>query len=150
MSAALTLAITVGATTAPVQAVPPEAGEGLAAAAQAAVENGSASSLVSDVAAGAARAAATGPVGKTPLPVGGGPAIPPLNMPQPGKPPAPGHPPIYMPLARPMTPTARTMNSFGFAAAFGMVCLNAYWGSPIALVGCSAMVVAWFARYYLY
>ena len=64
----------------------------------------------------------------------------------PGGPPKPGQPPIYMPLGRPVTPTARTLNTVAFTGSFAWVCLNAYWGNPVAIAGCSVMVIAWFAN----
>jgi hypothetical protein len=80
-------------------------------------------------------------VGNPYLPLQSKPAPPGLPG-GPGGPPLPGQPPIYMPLGRPITPQARTANSIFFAGSIGWICLNEYWGSPIALVGCTSMVMA--------
>lgn len=79
-------------------------------------------------------------------PLGNTPAIPPLSVPPAPGPPFPGQPPIFMPIGRPVTPRARLANTVFFTGSFAYTCLNAYWGNPVALAGCSIMVATWFAR----
>lgn len=130
-------------------AVPPEAGEHLANAADAAVNAGQAADLAPNIDGRIAGGVANAP---GPRPLTNQNNIPVKDLPAPGLPggaggpPLPGQPPIYMPLARPVTPVARTTNSLMFTGSFAWICINAYWGNPVALAGCSVMVVTWFAN----
>ena len=67
----------------------------------------------------------------------------PLGPGGPPGPPAPGKPPIMLPIGRPESSLARGVNTFAFLGSIGYVCLNAYWGNPVALAGCFAMVSTW-------
>ena len=140
-------------------AIPPEAGEHIAQAANAAVESGQAANVAAGVGdTYKAAGFATGMEGARMAadPVGAAvPARPPVqNMPLslpgrpdgPGKPPLPEQPPIYFPLGRPQTPLGRTTNTVFFVGSVGWICLNAYWGNPVAIAGCTGMLVTFFAR----
>lgn len=143
-----TIIATVGQLGAPVHAIPPEAGGHAAAAADAAVNNGEAAKLIPDGAAAAKDMTRTVAGAAAAIPNGNG-------MPQtmfgrppgtPGGPPAPGQPPVYMPLPRPMTPLGRGANTIFFGGSVAWICVNAYWGNPIAIAGCTVMVATWFAN----
>lgn len=143
-SAFLSLAIACGSRLQVANAIPPEAGEHIAKAADAAVNAGEAATLTAEttgrVAAGVANKAA--PVGIA------GAQKPVLNMPitagMPGSPGGPGMPPIYMPLGRPVTPGSRIANTVFYGGSLLCICVNAYWGNPVAIAGCSVMVLTWF------
>lgn len=132
-------------------AIPAEAGEHIANAADAAVNAGQVGDLAPNiggrVAAGVANAPGSVPLGNQnamlvkDIPAG----VPSLPGNAAG-PPAPGQPPVYMPLPRPVTPVARTANSLLFTSSLVWICVNAYWGNPVALAGCSVMVATWFAN----
>ena len=79
---------------------------------------------------------------------GGGPPVQALPVAQglPGGPTLPVKPPIYVPLARPETAVARGANTFLFMGSIGWVCLNAYWGNPVVIAGCTVIAATWFAR----
>jgi hypothetical protein len=62
----------------------------------------------------------------------------------PGGPPSPGQPPVMIGIPRPATPILRTGNTLVFAGSIGWICLNAYWGNTVAIIGFSAMVGGWF------
>jgi hypothetical protein len=133
-------------------AIPPEAGEHIANAADAAVNAGQVADLAPNiggrVAGGVANAAGPlplanqNPVPVKDLPIAKAPGLPGYA----GGPPVPGPPPVYMPLGRPITPVARTTNSILFTSSLAWICVNAYWGNPVALAGCSVMVAAWFGN----
>ena len=57
---------------------------------------------------------------------------------------APGQPPIFIGLPRPVTTPARIGNTIAFGGSVGWICINAYWGNPAAIAGCSVMVATWF------
>lgn len=134
-------------------AIPPEAGEQVANAADAAINAGQANDLRphipegARIAAGVANAPGPPPLDNQnhisvqefpPAPgLTGGPGGP-------GGPPAPGNPPVYMPLGRPITPVSRTANSIMFTGSLAWICVNAYWGNPVAMAGCAIMFATWF------
>lgn len=128
-------------------AFPAEAGEHIAAAADAAVNSGTVTCDIPGSAAPIAGAVANeGHKALPNLQVGnkgnfGG--LPPAPL---TPAPAPGQPPIYMPLPRPITPVSRTLNTAVFTGSFAYICLNAYWGNPVAIAGCNVMVATWFFR----
>lgn len=64
----------------------------------------------------------------------------------PGGPLSPGQPPVCLPLPRPCTPATRGANTVIFAGSFAWICVNAYWGNPVAIAGCSAMFIGWVAN----
>lgn len=150
-SGLLSAVLFLGSQTQVSNAIPPEAGEHIANAADAAVNAGQAADLTPGIggrfAAGVANAPGSVPLGNQNLPpvrnlpVAGGPGLPGY----PGGPPAPGNPPVYMPLGRPMTPASRTANSVLFTGSLAWICVNAYWGNPVAIAGCSVMAATWFA-----
>lgn len=154
-SAIISLVFIIGTQSKIVHAIPPETGEHVANLADAAVKTGEAASLQAETCGHIAGHAANGAGPALPnLPNGQG-GIPPvgelgtanLKAPgMPGGPPAPGKPPIYFPLARPETPGARMANTIGFTGALGFICLNAYWGNPVAVFGCTVMLGKWFLQ----
>lgn len=125
-------------------AIPPDAAEHLANAADAAVNAGQVGNLAPKIDGRIAGSVANAPgprplTNQNPIPapgISGGPGGPPL----------PGQPPVYMPLARPVSPVARTTNSVLFTGSLAWICVNAYWGNPVAVIGCTAMVGAWLAN----
>lgn len=132
----------------PAHAIPPEAGEHVANLADAAVKAGEATPIKADTCgriAGHAANACNGPVG---VPIG---ELTPANLQGPGMPGqvmpgGPGKPPIFLPIPRPETPGARMANTVGFTGALGYICLNAYWGNPMAVLGCTVMLTQWFLQ----
>ena len=134
-------------------AIPPEVGEQIAEAAEAAVNAGQAADLVPKIDGRVAAAAANAPglqplIPQNPVPVANLPQAPglPGDPGDPGGPPLPGHPLIYMPLGRPITPVCRTANTILFTGSFACICVNAYWGNPVAIAGCTVMVISWFGK----
>jgi len=131
-------------------AIPPEAGEHIANAADAAVNAGKVADLAPNiegrVAGGVANAAGPLPLAnQNPVPVKDLPIATTPGLPgQAAGPPLPGHPPVHMPLGRPITIAGRTTNTLLYTGSLAWICVNAYWGDPVAIVGCSAMVAAWF------
>lgn len=77
------------------------------------------------------------------VPGTGGPGTP-FGPGGPGGPPSPGQPPILIGIPRPSTTLTRSGNTFLFAGSIGWVCLNAYWGNPVAIAGCTTMIGTWF------
>lgn len=106
----------------PVTAIPPEYGEAAASIADGVGQNvpplGELAGTA-NIGAQAAQGAARG-------------AEPPLIAPlKPANPPA-----FYLP-AKPLVPAHRMANTALFGSAIGIVCLNAFWGEPIAIVMCA-------------
>jgi hypothetical protein len=153
--------LVVGVNVRPTNAIPPEAGEHIAkAAAEAASEM---PNNIPVIVQGAAGPAPVKPIGAD-LP----PAVPaaghngfyqgyngfrqftppgaPGGYGGPGGPPLPGQPPIMVGIPRPSTGVLRVGNTVIFAGSISWICLNAYWGNPIALIGCSGMVVGLLAE----
>ena len=126
-------------------AIPPEAGEHIANAADAAVNAGQVADLALNIEGRVVGNMANAP-DRLPLPKRN--PIPPApRLPDyPRGLPAPGQPPAYMPWGLPITPVARTTNTILFTGSLAWICVNAYWGSPIGLAGCSIMFATWFAN----
>ena len=145
-SGVLSFALAYGSQAQSAYAMPPEAGEHIAGAAAEAVNAGEAANLCPNL----GNTAGTAPIGPVPAAaaaaaaVGGG--VPGANTAIGTiKPPAPAtNISPFMPLGRPMTPMSRTLNTIAFGSSIGWICVNAYWGNPIALAGCTIMVVTWF------
>ena len=140
---AFNLVMTLGAYRAMVQpasAIPPEAGEHIADAVEVAFAAGQANGLIPPyVHHGTVAGQGAVVPGQGSLPRHG------IEAPEqplgPGGPPAPGQPPIYMPIPRPITGHGRGLNTLFFTGSFAYICLNAYWGNPVAVTDCSVMVV---------
>lgn len=155
ISGLFSVILILGSNARPANAIPAEAGECIADIAEAAaaeMPQGVPAGTVAGTAAGRA-AAAPGPA---PLPAAGaaagrgagrfelGTPGAPLGPGGPGGPPAPGQPPIHLGIPRPVTTLSRGGNTVIFAGSIGWICLNAYWGDPVAIAGCSVMIGTWF------
>lgn len=51
------------------------------------------------------------------------------------------HPAFYVP-AKPQSATSRGLNTFLFSTAMGVICINAVWGEPVAIVMCASGLVS--------
>ena len=154
LSGLFSVILILGSNARPTNAIPVEAGECIAqAAAEAASEipQGVPATLGGTAAGRAAGTPAPAPLPTVVPDVGGhnpfgrtGLPGTPLGPGGPGGPPGPGQPPVFMGIPRPATPLLRSGNTMVFAGSIGWVCLNAYWGNPVAIAGCTTMVGVWF------
>jgi hypothetical protein len=49
----------------------------------------------------------------------------------------PASPPSFYIPAKPVLTVSRTVNTVAFTSALGVICLNAAWGEPVAILMCS-------------
>lgn len=120
--------LTVVSRAQPVTAIPPEYGEAAANIAAGVGQNvpplGDVGGTV-NIGAQAAQGAAHG------AGAAGG-AQPPLIAPA-----KPANPPVFYFPQKPVTPALRMTNTALFGGALGIVCINAVWGEPIAIIMCA-------------
>ena len=127
MSAVAIAFLTIGSMARPSVAIPPEYGEAATEAIKQATQNGTAGAVPP---VGPVEGVKNLPVNN--LPVNNpGPQVPRVVPMKPANPPA-----FYLP-AKPLVPAHRMANTALFGTAVGIVCLNAFWGEPVAIMMCA-------------
>ena len=126
MSAVGVACLAIATTAKPSAAIPPEYGEAV----------NEALNQAGQAAAAAGAAPPVGPVeGIKNLPVNNPvPQVPPIVPVRPVNPPAFYLPPLP---PKPLLPVSRGANTALFGGAIGVICLNAFWGEPIAILMCA-------------
>lgn len=110
--------LALGSYAQPSLAIPPEYGEAANEILNQAAQNGAAGGVP-----------AAPPIGKI------GPTIGQIGQPSPTDPPS-----FYVP-GKPQLVGTRAANTVAFTAALGVICLNAAWGEPVAILMCSTGLV---------